>query len=87
MAVNQRNTTENDTGHRLAIHAINGEDPERPIRDEYLIVHKGQLAGTGKHSYTEGNTTKGSEDVAKFKGLEDVNTRPAKLQRVSTGGC
>jgi len=60
---------------------------ERPIRDEYLIVHKGQLAGTGKHSYTEGNTTKGSEDVAKFKGLEDVNTRPAKLQRVSTGGC
>ena len=28
MAVNQRNTTENDTGHRLAIHAINGEDPE-----------------------------------------------------------
>ena len=22
----------------------------RPIRDEYLIVHKGQLAGTGKHS-------------------------------------
>jgi formate dehydrogenase len=24
----------------------------RPIRDEYLIVHGGHLAGTGAHSYT-----------------------------------
>jgi len=33
----------------------------RPIRDEYLIVKNGNLAGSGAHSYTEGNTTKGSD--------------------------
>ncbi|KTD75134.1 NAD-dependent formate dehydrogenase [Legionella waltersii] len=33
----------------------------KPIRDEYLIVHNGQLAGTGKHSYTQGNSTQGIE--------------------------
>ncbi|MDR3477870.1 MAG: NAD-dependent formate dehydrogenase [Gammaproteobacteria bacterium] len=35
----------------------------RPIRDEYLIVANGDLAGVGKHSYTVGNTTGGSEGV------------------------
>ena len=29
----------------------------RPIRDEYLIVDGGKLAGTGAHSYSEGNAT------------------------------
>ena len=33
----------------------------RPIRDEYLIVDGGRLAGAGAHSYTEGNATTGSE--------------------------
>ncbi len=33
----------------------------RPIRDEYLIVDRGQLAGAGAHSYTPGNATAGSE--------------------------
>jgi formate dehydrogenase len=33
----------------------------RPIRDEYLVVNGGQLAGIGAHSYTEGNTTDGAE--------------------------
>jgi formate dehydrogenase len=33
----------------------------RPIRDEYLVVNGGQLAGVGAHSYTEGNTTDGAE--------------------------
>jgi formate dehydrogenase len=33
----------------------------RPIRDEYLIVDGGRLAGAGAHSYTEGNATSGSE--------------------------
>jgi formate dehydrogenase len=33
----------------------------RPIRDKYLIVDKGKLAGTGAHSYSSGNTTEGSE--------------------------
>ena len=27
----------------------------RPIRDEYLIVDRGKLAGTGAHSYSVGN--------------------------------
>lgn len=39
----------------------------RPIRDEYLIVEKGHLAGIGAHSYTAGNATKGSEEAALFK--------------------
>src|SRR6202047_2989217 len=40
---------------------------DRPIRDEYLIVDKGKLAGTGAHSYSAGNTTRGSEEAANFK--------------------
>ncbi|HEY8157333.1 MAG: NAD-dependent formate dehydrogenase [Methylobacter sp.] len=39
----------------------------RPIRDEYLIVDAGKLAGVGAHSYSEGDTTGGSEEAAKFK--------------------
>jgi formate dehydrogenase len=40
----------------------------RPIRDEYLIVQGGGLAGVGAHSYSEGDTTGGSEEAARFKG-------------------
>ena len=40
---------------------------KKPIRDEYLIVQGGKLAGTGAHSYSEGNATGGSEEAAKFK--------------------
>ncbi|MEP9375183.1 NAD-dependent formate dehydrogenase [Aquabacter sp. CN5-332] len=39
----------------------------RPIRDEYLIVEGGKLAGVGAHSYSAGNATGGSEEAAKFK--------------------
>lgn len=39
----------------------------KPIRDEYLIVDKGKLAGTGAHSYSAGDTTVGSEEATKFK--------------------
>src|SRR5271170_1866385 len=39
----------------------------RPIRNEYLIVDGGKLAGTGAHSYTAGDATRGSEEAAKFK--------------------
>lgn len=39
----------------------------RPIRDEYLIVDKGKLAGMGAHSYIAGNTTGGSEEAVRFK--------------------
>jgi formate dehydrogenase len=38
----------------------------RPIREEYLIVDGGRLAGTGAHSYGEGNATSGSEEAARF---------------------
>jgi formate dehydrogenase len=38
----------------------------RPIRDEYLIVDAGQLAGTGAHSYTAGDATGGSDEAARF---------------------
>jgi formate dehydrogenase len=40
----------------------------RPIRNEYLIVDAGKLAGAGAHSYSAGNTTRGSEEAARFKG-------------------
>ncbi len=33
----------------------------KPIRDEYLIVQGGALAGTGAHSYSAGDMTTGSE--------------------------
>ncbi|WP_158901162.1 NAD-dependent formate dehydrogenase [Burkholderia sp. L27(2015)] len=39
---------------------------KRPIRDEYLIVQSGKLAGVGAHSYSAGNATKGSEEAARF---------------------
>jgi len=38
----------------------------RPIRDEYLIVDGGKLAGAGAHSYSAGDATGGSEEAARF---------------------
>ena len=38
-----------------------------PIRNEYLIVQNGDLAGMGAHSYTKGTATGGSEEAADFK--------------------
>src|SRR5438132_2449328 len=38
----------------------------RPIRDEYLIVDAGKLAGTGAHSYSAGDATAGSDEAARF---------------------
>ena len=38
----------------------------RPIRNEYLVVQGGKLAGVGAHSYSEGDATKGSEEAEKF---------------------
>ncbi len=38
-----------------------------PIRDEYLIVDGGALAGTGAHSYSEGDATGGSDEAMRFK--------------------
>ena len=39
----------------------------KPIRDEYLIVQGGKLAGAGAHAYSEGDATGGSDEAAKFK--------------------
>jgi formate dehydrogenase len=39
----------------------------RPIREEYLIVDGGQLAGAGAHSYSAGDATGGSDEAARFK--------------------
>ncbi len=40
---------------------------KRPIRNEYLVVDGGKLAGVGAHSYSPGNATKGSDEAARFK--------------------
>ncbi|HLM37887.1 MAG TPA: NAD-dependent formate dehydrogenase [Gaiellaceae bacterium] len=39
----------------------------RPIREEYLIVDAGRLAGAGAHSYSAGDATSGSEEATRFK--------------------
>jgi formate dehydrogenase len=38
----------------------------RPIREEYLIVDGGKLAGAGAHSYSAGDATGGSEEAVEF---------------------
>ncbi|MGO9596000.1 MAG: hypothetical protein ACLQFF_13705 [Steroidobacteraceae bacterium] len=37
------------------------------MRNEYLIVQGGKLAGAGAHSYSAGDATRGSEEAARFK--------------------
>jgi formate dehydrogenase len=39
----------------------------KKLREEYLIVEGGKLAGAGAHAYTAGDATKGSEEAAKFR--------------------
>jgi formate dehydrogenase len=39
----------------------------RPIREEYLIVDGGKLAGAGAHAYSPGDATSGSEEAARFR--------------------
>jgi formate dehydrogenase len=34
--------------------------------DEYLIVAGGALAGTGAHSYSAGDATRGAEEAVRF---------------------
>jgi len=41
---------------------------DRPIREEYLIVDRGRLAGTGAHSYSPGDATGGSDEAARYRG-------------------
>jgi formate dehydrogenase len=40
---------------------------DRPIREEYLIVDAGKLAGAGAHSYSAGDATAGSDEAARFR--------------------
>ncbi len=40
----------------------------RPIREEYLIVDGGRLAGAGAHAYSPGDATGGSDEAARFSG-------------------
>ncbi len=40
---------------------------KKEIRNQYLIVKDGELAGMGAHSYSKGTATDGSEDAAKYK--------------------
>jgi formate dehydrogenase len=39
----------------------------REIREEYLIVDGGKLAGAGAHSYSPGDATRGSDEAERFK--------------------
>ncbi|HTA05100.1 MAG TPA: NAD-dependent formate dehydrogenase [Solirubrobacteraceae bacterium] len=39
----------------------------QPIREEYLIVDGGALAGAGAHAYSEGDATGGSDEAARFR--------------------
>ena len=39
----------------------------RPVREEYLIVQGGALAGAGAHSYSAGDATGGSEEAARYR--------------------
>jgi formate dehydrogenase len=39
---------------------------DRPIREDYLIVEGGKLAGAGAHSYSAGDATSGSEEAERF---------------------
>jgi formate dehydrogenase len=39
----------------------------RPIREEYLVVDEGRLAGVGAHSYSAGDMTGGSDRAARFR--------------------
>ena len=39
----------------------------KEIRNQYLIVKDGQLAGMGAHSYSKGSATGGSEEAAKYQ--------------------
>ena len=40
---------------------------KKEIRNQYLIVKDGELAGMGAHSYSKGSATGGSEEAAKYK--------------------
>ena len=52
---------------RNAARSSSASSTGRPIRDEYLIVDAGSLAGSGAHSYSAGDATGGSEEAARCR--------------------
>lgn len=53
----------------------------RPIREEYLIVDRGRLAGTGARAYSAGDATGGSEEAAAFSAGKRRGGRAAAGRR------
>ena len=45
---------------------------KKEIRNQYLIVQNGELAGMGAHSYSKGTATDGSEEAAKYKKYKSI---------------
>lgn len=45
---------------------VEGWFERRPIREEYLIVDGGKLAGAGAHSHSAGDATRDAEAAVKF---------------------
>ena len=58
-----KEVTYGNTGHFEVVEIIYNKE----IRNQYLIVKDGQLAGMGAHSYSKGSATGGSEEAAKYK--------------------
>jgi hypothetical protein len=50
---------------------------KRPIREEYLIVDGGNLAGTGARSDSAGDATRGSEEATTFPTRSRTGSRAA----------
>lgn len=53
----------------------------RAIRDEYLILAGGRLAGTGARSYTVGDATEGAEEAGRFAPAGRPSRRQAARRR------
>jgi hypothetical protein len=58
-----------------------------PIRNEYLIVEDGKLAGAGAPFHSAGHATRGSEEAARFRGGDtrgQTHTPAVRTLRSST---
>jgi len=58
----------------------------RPIRNEYLIVQDGKLAGAGAHSYSAGDATRGSEERRDSRPRKEPASRLAARANIDSGG-
>jgi hypothetical protein len=60
---------------------------DRPIREEYLIVDRGTLAGAGAHSYSAGDATRRSDETARFKARSAQAARRATVEQLAQSKC